>query len=365
MPALCDAAGAGRGARANWRCCRKKIAGRAGARRGLGLGLRISSSRCSGLPRMTRCHGHDRSKCEVAATHATHWPTHWPTRLHVYGWTEHMEQFIAAADVVVGKPGGLTVAEVLACGRPLLVTRSLHGQESFNVRFLEREDVGRFVGESELAGSVVELLQDPAGLADMQRRAWATGQRDGATRVAAAALGTRASSAGPLDPRCRESSTTMDNTSIPAVNAGSPHRRFMRATLEKIDDYYRQQFELRPVGPLLYLGLEQHRGAACPLYDGTRLEPGSWIGRLHFNNTRAADLQASGRLQAGVRFARLLAGFARRTGRQCASRCENARSGLVRRHHVAATARRRGGLRSPATARRRTTLVSRRCISGC
>ena len=98
----------------------------------------------------------------------------------------------------------------------------------------------------------------------------------------------------------------MDDTSIPAVKAGSPHRRFMRATLEKIDDYYRQQFELQPVGPLLYLGLEQHRGAACPLYDGTRLEPGSWIGRLHFNNTRAADLQASGRLQAGVRFARLL-----------------------------------------------------------
>ena len=125
---------------------------------------------------------------------------HWPTRLHVYGWTDHMEQFIAAADVVVGKPGGLTAAEVLACGRPLFVTRSLRGQESFNVRFLEREDVGRFVGESELAGSVVELLQDPVGLADMQRRAWATGQRDGATRVAAAALELAQYSAGPLDP---------------------------------------------------------------------------------------------------------------------------------------------------------------------
>ena len=29
-----------------------------------------------------------------------------------------------AADLVVGKPGGLTVAEVLACGRPLLAARS-------------------------------------------------------------------------------------------------------------------------------------------------------------------------------------------------------------------------------------------------
>ena len=55
--------------------------------------------------------------------------------LVVRGWTDRMERLIAAADLVVGKPGGLTVAEALACGRPLLVANSLRGQESFNVQF--------------------------------------------------------------------------------------------------------------------------------------------------------------------------------------------------------------------------------------
>ena len=66
----------------------------------------------------------------------------YPDRLRVCGWTERMDLFIRAADVVVGKPGGVTVAEVLACGRPLFATRSLGGQEGFNVDFLERHQVG-------------------------------------------------------------------------------------------------------------------------------------------------------------------------------------------------------------------------------
>jgi hypothetical protein len=99
----------------------------------------------------------------------------------------------------------------------------------------------------------------------------------------------------------------IDDFALAADDApGSTSRRLLRRALERVDEYYRERFELRPVGPLLYLGLEQHQGAACPLYDGTRLETGGWIGRLHFNNAQAANLQASSRLQAGVRFARLL-----------------------------------------------------------
>jgi hypothetical protein len=98
-----------------------------------------------------------------------------------------------------------------------------------------------------------------------------------------------------------------DDVAIVANDSpGGARRRLLRRALERVDEYYRERFELRPVGPLLYLGLEQHQGAACPLYDGTCLETGGWIGRLHFNNAQAAKLQANSRLQAGVRFARLL-----------------------------------------------------------
>jgi UDP-N-acetylglucosamine:LPS N-acetylglucosamine transferase len=109
-------------------------------------------------------------------------------QVHVRGWTEHMENYIAAADVVVGKPGGLTVAEVLACGRPLLVTRSLQGQESFNVQFVERRQVGAFVNEADLPATLAAWLEQPERLAALQQQAFATGRRDGARRVARHAL---------------------------------------------------------------------------------------------------------------------------------------------------------------------------------
>jgi hypothetical protein len=80
----------------------------------------------------------------------------------------------------------------------------------------------------------------------------------------------------------------------------------LRSVLERVDAVYRERRRLAPVGPLLYVGLERHEGEPCALHDGSRLEPGAWIGRLHFNNARAASVQAADRLQTGVRFARLL-----------------------------------------------------------
>ncbi|HEY5806645.1 MAG TPA: glycosyltransferase [Povalibacter sp.] len=105
-------------------------------------------------------------------------------RVHVFEWTERMDVFIRASDVVVGKPGGVSVAEVLACGRPLLATRSLGGQEGFNVRFLEQHGVGALVSETELASRIETMIGSPDELAAIQQRAWSLGVRDGAARVA-------------------------------------------------------------------------------------------------------------------------------------------------------------------------------------
>ena len=94
--------------------------------------------------------------------------------------------------------------------------------------------------------------------------------------------------------------TTLTATTLPRA------RTTLRRALERVDEFYRRRFELAPVGPLLYVGIERHEGAPYALQDGTRLEPGSWIGRLHFNNARAAAVEADTRPQAGIRFARLL-----------------------------------------------------------
>jgi processive 1,2-diacylglycerol beta-glucosyltransferase len=104
-------------------------------------------------------------------------------RLQILGWTDRVEYLMRAADVVVGKPGGLTVAEVLACGRPLFATRSLGGQEGFNLRFLERHGVGKLVGEDALVPLIDALLQTPDRLRELQDRALSLGRRHGADRV--------------------------------------------------------------------------------------------------------------------------------------------------------------------------------------
>ena len=150
---------------------------------GLGLGVHVVAERL--LASRTRMQliviaGHNaaalRALMSLAVSH--------PGRLQVRDWTENMELFIRAADIVVGKPGGLTVAEVLACGRPLLATRALGGQEGFNVRFLERHGVGQLVPEADLVDAIEGWLANPDTLRHMKERAWSLGRRNGAERIA-------------------------------------------------------------------------------------------------------------------------------------------------------------------------------------
>lgn len=156
---------------------------------GGGLGLSVDTAAASLLQRPASTHivvmpgTNNKARATLDRLAAEH-----PQRLKVCEWTDRMDIYLRAADVVVGKPGGITVAESLACGRPLLATRSLGGQEGFNVDFLTRHQVGGLVADGELLERVDALLRDRDALQNMQRRAWLLGQRDGAAKVAHLAL---------------------------------------------------------------------------------------------------------------------------------------------------------------------------------
>jgi UDP-N-acetylglucosamine:LPS N-acetylglucosamine transferase len=111
-----------------------------------------------------------------------------PQRLRLIEWSDQMPTLLRAADVVVGKPGGLSVAEALACGRPFFATTSLGGQEGFNLRFLEQHGVGRQVALEKLFDALYALLSRPPELKRAQMRARGLGCRDGAERIAALAI---------------------------------------------------------------------------------------------------------------------------------------------------------------------------------
>jgi len=109
-------------------------------------------------------------------------------RLRAWTWTDDMSLLLRAADVVVGKPGGLTLAEALACGRPLLATDTLRAQEDFNLRFMRRHGVGELVPERGLVAYVEAMFERPEALRALHAHAWALGRRDGAARIAALTL---------------------------------------------------------------------------------------------------------------------------------------------------------------------------------
>ncbi len=111
-----------------------------------------------------------------------------PGRLAVVGWTDRMEVLLRAADLVVGKPGGLTLAECLAAGRPLMATGCLHGQEGHNIRFIARHGVGQLVDQDDVTTTLADWLARPELLAAMQARAARLGRQDGAHQVARRAL---------------------------------------------------------------------------------------------------------------------------------------------------------------------------------
>src|SRR5206468_4326301 len=55
---------------------------------------------------------------------------------HVLGFVTNMHECMAVADLIITKPGGLTSAEALALGKPLLILSPIPGQEMANSDFL-------------------------------------------------------------------------------------------------------------------------------------------------------------------------------------------------------------------------------------
>lgn len=56
----------------------------------------------------------------------------WPERIHIVGYIEHMPSLLKAARLVVGKPGGVTAAEVCQSSVPWILTHWIAGQEEEN-----------------------------------------------------------------------------------------------------------------------------------------------------------------------------------------------------------------------------------------
>jgi len=100
------------------------------------------------------------------------------------GFTEKMDEYMAAADLLVGKPGGLTTAEALSCGLPLLIVNPIPGQEERNAdHFLEQGVALRCNNLPALSYKIDCLLNDKSKFELMRTNALRLGKPDAAAQI--------------------------------------------------------------------------------------------------------------------------------------------------------------------------------------
>lgn len=81
---------------------------------------------------------------------------------------DNVEDYMHVSSLIVTKPGGLTVAESLACHLPMAIYNAYPGQEQFNVDFLVSNNAAISVDKKTGAERIVELLRSPERLEEMR-----------------------------------------------------------------------------------------------------------------------------------------------------------------------------------------------------
>jgi processive 1,2-diacylglycerol beta-glucosyltransferase len=113
------------------------------------------------------------------------------SRLLAVGFTDDMHTLMSASDLVITKPGGLTVSECMALGKPMLLVAPIPGQEEHNAGYLVEEGAAWLaydgIGLEHKLGRLME--RGSHKLAEMARRSRALGKPRAAQDVLACVLG--------------------------------------------------------------------------------------------------------------------------------------------------------------------------------
>jgi processive 1,2-diacylglycerol beta-glucosyltransferase len=109
--------------------------------------------------------------------------------LHLFGWSENVPELMAVSDLLITKPGGLTAAEALAAGLPMILTHPIPGPEERHVRYLIQNGVALHAQTlKEIPRLTSRLLLSPNELGELRRRAREWSRPDAAHAVAQVAM---------------------------------------------------------------------------------------------------------------------------------------------------------------------------------
>jgi processive 1,2-diacylglycerol beta-glucosyltransferase len=108
--------------------------------------------------------------------------------IRVLPYVDLVHLYMAAADVLVTKPGGLTAAEALAMQVPMVLVAAIPGQETQNQAYLTETGAARAAEVPLLSVVIRDLLDHPHALQKMKQAARAHSRPDAAARIAAAVV---------------------------------------------------------------------------------------------------------------------------------------------------------------------------------
>ena len=77
-------------------------------------------------------------------------------RIRVLPFTNKVPEFMSISDLVVTKPGGMTITESLASNLPMILINPIPGQEEENAEFLESKGAGIWIKKND---DVIEILE--------------------------------------------------------------------------------------------------------------------------------------------------------------------------------------------------------------
>lgn len=106
-------------------------------------------------------------------------------RIHVVGYSEQIAAWMAAADVLITKPGALTLSEAMAMKVPMVLYEAIPGQEKDNAAYMTDHQAAVCLADNREVGAVTAaLLQEPEQLQAMRQHLQRLRKPEAAVKIA-------------------------------------------------------------------------------------------------------------------------------------------------------------------------------------
>ena len=90
-------------------------------------------------------------------------------RIKVLSYTNQVPEFMSISDMVITKPGGLTITESLSASLPIIIINPIPGQEEENAQFLVDNNVAIWIKKGDnIARSLKNLFRNPDKIENMR-----------------------------------------------------------------------------------------------------------------------------------------------------------------------------------------------------